>query len=64
MTRPDETTHATVEDAIAACLAEAKADGEPVTVTVHERHCASPDGEVGCTCEPKTFRYDPSEAPA
>ena len=46
-------TYATREEAIGVAMREAGPDG---IVVVHEAHCASVDGEDGCTCEPVVMR--------
>lgn len=45
----NDDTYETIDEAIAAALAELEPGG---WVDIHEEHCESEDGEDGCTCEP------------
>lgn len=39
----------TLDEAIRAALDELDPGG---TLTIHDEHCTSPDGETGCSCVP------------
>jgi len=59
------TTYPTIEEAVAAVMAEARETGEAVNIVLHEKRCTSRDGaETGCTCNPQVVEYDPNARPA